>query len=96
MNSASPTLYPSETNNTISSIKTIEQDNVSCASSTRRDFKRSTSEISNLSEFFETIDRNVMETVNKSNISLPLLIKSQLEVYQDIPTYDPTKDPKSK
>ncbi|OUM63357.1 hypothetical protein PIROE2DRAFT_10143 [Piromyces sp. E2] len=108
MNSAPPSLHQSETNHTLSSFttttttttttKTISErgEDSSSVSSLRPTYKRSTSEISNLSEFFENIDRTVMETVNKSNISLPLLIKSQLEVYQDIPTYDPTKDPKSK
>ncbi|ORX82193.1 hypothetical protein BCR32DRAFT_292822 [Anaeromyces robustus] len=58
--------------------------------------KRDNSSSSDLSldELFETIDKSVMDTVNKSNISLPLLIKSQLEVYQDIPTSDPIKDNK--
>jgi len=45
-----------------------------------------------MDELFESIDRKVMDTINKSNISLPLLIKSQLEVYHDIPTYDPNED----
>lgn len=61
-------------------------------SSSKKDFKRSTSELSSLNELFESIDKTVMDTVNKNNITLPLLIKSQLEVYQDIPTYDPSKD----
>jgi len=61
-------------------------------SSNTKDYKRSTSELSSLNELFESIDKTVMDTVNKSNITLPLLIKSQMEVYQDIPTYDPSKD----
>ncbi|ORX42088.1 hypothetical protein BCR36DRAFT_308599 [Piromyces finnis] len=66
------------------------------SSSLRKEFKQSTSEISSLNEFFENFDKTIMDTVNKSNISLPLLIKSQLEVYQNIPTYDPNNDIKSK
>ncbi|KAL6636020.1 hypothetical protein U3516DRAFT_791405 [Neocallimastix sp. 'constans'] len=58
----------------------------------KKKYKRSISDLSSLNELFESIDKSVMDSVNKNNITLPLLIKTQLEVYQDIPTYDPSKD----
>jgi len=57
-----------------------------------KSISKSTSELTSLNELFESIDKSVMDSVNKNKITLPLLIKNQLEVYQDIPIDDPSKN----
>jgi len=86
--------YNDNYNNDIPYYQNINHECSSYPSSSRSSFcnKRSNSELSSMDELFESIDRKVMDTINKSNISLPLLIKSQLEVYHDIPTYNPNND----
>jgi len=58
----------------------------------KKTISRSPSELTSLNELFESIDKSVMDSVNKNKITLPLLIKDQLEVYQDIPIDDPSKN----